>query len=94
MPILRPLVGMDKEEIVAEAVGSGPSDLDHPRSGLLPALHAAPSRDTRAAAPCRAAEQGLPIDEMVARGGSGAAVEDFRSPVLTEMTRRASKKCR
>ena len=44
MPVLRPLVGMDKDEITAEAQRLGTlSDLDHPRPGLLHALHAASS---------------------------------------------------
>ena len=50
LEILRPLVGMDKDEITAEAMRIGTlSDLDHPGSGLLHAVHAAASGDARAA---------------------------------------------
>ena len=41
LPVLRPLVGMDKEEIVAQAERIGSYEiLDRARPGLLPALHA------------------------------------------------------
>ena len=44
LPILRPLVGMDKDEITAEAERIGTlSHLDPSRPGLLHAVHAAPS---------------------------------------------------
>ena len=48
MEILRPLIGMDKDEIVAQRrAPRHVSDLDHSRSGLLPVVHAAPSGDAR-----------------------------------------------
>ena len=51
LPVFRPLIGMDKDEITAEAQRLGTlSDLDHSRPGLLHAVHAAQSRDARAAA--------------------------------------------
>ena len=55
MPVLRPLIGMDKDEITAEAqrLGTYP-DLDHPRSGLLHAVHSAASGDQGARARRRA----------------------------------------
>ena len=85
LEVLRPLVGMDKDEITAEAERLGTlSDLDHSGSGLLPAVHAAASGDAR-----RRREQ---VDARRAGaadrgdGGRGAwprsAVEDFRFPVL------------
>ena len=55
LEVLRPLVGMDKDEITAEAQRIGTlSDLDHPGSGLLHAVHAAASGDARAAGGGRA----------------------------------------
>ena len=46
MPVLRPLVGFDKEEITAEAQRLGTYEsLDRPRRGLLHAVHATVSDD-------------------------------------------------
>ena len=61
MPVLRPLVGMDKDEITAEAqrLGTYP-DLDHPGPGLLHALHAAASGDEGAPRRRRARRSGAP----------------------------------
>ena len=68
LPILRPLVGMDKEEIVAPRPAPRHlPDLDHPGPGLLPAVHAAPPGDACAAGEVEAAEQVLPVEEWVAR---------------------------
>jgi thiamine biosynthesis protein ThiI len=83
LEILRPLVGMDKDEITAEAqrIGTLPisniPDQDccqlftprHPatRARLDRALHA---------------EEALPIDEMVAAAVAGVVVEEFRYPML------------
>ena len=48
LPVFRPLIGMDKEEITAEARAARQlSDLDHSRPGLLHAVHAAQSADAR-----------------------------------------------
>ena len=70
--MLRPLVGMDKEEITAEAqrLGTYP-DLDHSGPGLLHALHAAAPGDARPPREVERAEATLPIDEMVARAVDG-----------------------
>ena len=78
--MLRPLVGMDKDEITAEAqrIGTLPH-LDHSRPGLLHAVHAAPPGHARA--PSRRsmrAEAALPIDEMVdtaVRGAVGGGLQ-------------------
>ena len=84
MPVLRPLVGMDKEEIVAEAerLGSYPISIipDQDCCTLFtprhPATRARPADVARAEAP-------LAIEEMVERAVTAAEVEDFRFPVLT-----------
>ena len=82
LPIFRPLIGMDKEEITAEAlkIGSYPISiipdqdcctLFTPRNPLTRARH----RDIDVA------EQTLPVDEFVGRAVQEAVVEDFRFPV-------------
>jgi tRNA uracil 4-sulfurtransferase len=83
MPILRPLVGMDKDEIASEAerIGTFPISIipDQDCCTLFTPRHPA----TRARLQeVEQAEQALPIEEMVAQAMSGAAVEDFKFPVL------------
>jgi thiamine biosynthesis protein ThiI len=83
MPVLRPLVGMDKEEIVAEAerLGSYPISIipDQDCCTLFTPRHPA----TRARAiDVERAEAGLPIDEIVESAVTAAEVEDFEFPVL------------
>src|SRR4051794_8128313 len=81
--ILRPLVGMDKDEITAEAkrIGTYPISIipDQDCCTLFTPKHPA----TRARlAVVEQAEGALPIDEMVAAAIAATAVEDFRFPVL------------
>jgi thiamine biosynthesis protein ThiI len=83
MEVLRPLVGMDKDEISAEAerIGTFPISImpDQDCCQLFtprhPATHA--SRDE-----VLSAEQALPIDDMVAAAIKVTTVEDFKYPVL------------
>lgn len=81
MPVLRPLVGMDKEEIVAEAQRIGTFEISivpdqdccqlfTPRS---PETHARP-------AIVEYAESKLPIEEMIQSAIAGTVVESFRYP--------------
>ncbi len=83
MPVLRPLVGMDKGEIVAEAerLGSYPISIipDQDCCTLFTPKH--PATRARAAEVARA-EAALPIDEIVEKAVTAAEVEDFRFPVL------------
>lgn len=83
MPVLRPLIGMDKEEIVAEAerLGTYPISIipDQDCCTLFTPKH--PATRARAADVARA-EAALPIDEIVERAVKAAEVEDFRFPVL------------
>jgi thiamine biosynthesis protein ThiI len=84
MEILRPLVGMDKDEISAHAewIGTFPISIipDQDCCTLFTPRHPA----TRARiADVVAAEQALPIDEMVAAAVAAASVEDFHFPVVT-----------
>jgi tRNA uracil 4-sulfurtransferase len=83
MPVLRPLIGMDKEEIVAEAerLGSYPISIipDQDCCTLFTPRHPA----TRArAADVERAEASLAVDEIVQRAVTAAEVEDFQFPVL------------
>ena len=81
LEILRPLVGMDKDEICAQAekIGTYPISIipDQDCCTLFTPRHPA----TRSRVPeLVAVEQTLPVDEMVESAVSGAVVEDFASP--------------
>jgi thiamine biosynthesis protein ThiI len=83
LEILRPLVGMDKDEITAEAqrIGTYPISIipDQDCCTLFTPRHPA----TRARIEdIERAEAALPIDEMVSAAVAAVAVEDFRFPVL------------
>ncbi len=81
LPILRPLVGMDKEEIVAEAVRLGTFEIsivpDQDCCQLFTPKHPA-TRATRVAV--EAAESRLPIETMVAEAADKAEIENFSFP--------------
>jgi thiamine biosynthesis protein ThiI len=88
LPILRPLVGMDKDEIVAqaEAIGSYPISIipDQDCCQLFTPRNPA----TRARlAEVEAAEAALPIDEFVNRAVAGAVVEPFEFPAVPPKAR-------
>jgi len=81
LEILRPLVGMDKDEICAEAerIGTYPISIipDQDCCTLFTPRHPA----TRSRLPdLVAVEQTLSVDEMVESAVAGAVVEDFTSP--------------
>ncbi len=83
LPILRPLVGMDKEEIVAEASRLGTFEIsiepDQDCCQLFTPKHPA----TRAAREAvDEAESRLPIEAMVAEAAAAALVEEFGFPTL------------
>src|SRR4051794_2986736 len=83
LEVLRPLVGMDKDEITAEAKRIGTYGIsiipDQDCCTLFTPKH--PATRARLTA-VEQAEQALPIDEMVAAAVAATAVEDFRFPVL------------
>jgi thiamine biosynthesis protein ThiI len=92
LEILRPLVGMDKDEITAEAVriGSYPISIipDQDCCTLFTPKHPA----TRARLPVvEQAESALPIEDMVAAACAATAVEDFRFPMLESAAPRSAK---
>jgi thiamine biosynthesis protein ThiI len=81
MPILRPLVGMDKEEIVAEAIRIGTYDISIIPDQDCCQLFTPRSPETHARHwQVEAAESKLPIDEMVKAAVDGTATEEFRFP--------------
>ena len=78
LEILRPLVGMDKDEIIAEAkrIGTYPISIipDQDCCTLFTPRHPA----TRARVPIvLQAESALPIEDMVAAASAASVVEDF-----------------
>jgi thiamine biosynthesis protein ThiI len=81
LPVFRPLIGMDKEEITAEAIrlGTYPISIipDQDCCTLFTPKHPA----TRARwIDVERAEAALPMDEIVAAAVASAAVEEFRFP--------------
>jgi tRNA uracil 4-sulfurtransferase len=83
MPVLRPLIGMDKDEITAEAQRLGTYSIsiipDQDCCTLFTPRH--PATKARATDVERA-EATLPVDEIVGRAVAAAAVEDFEFPVV------------
>ncbi|HEY7055530.1 MAG TPA: hypothetical protein VH458_03355, partial [Vicinamibacterales bacterium] len=83
LPILRPLIGMDKDEIVVEAqrLGSYPVSIipDQDCCTLFTPRHPA----TRARVPdVDNAERALEIDEIVRRAAESAVIERFAFPMV------------
>jgi len=83
MPIFRPLVGMDKEEIIAEAQRLGTFDIsivpDQDSCTLFTPRH--PETHARRYA-VDEAEKTLPVDTMIRQAVDGAAVEQLSFPVV------------
>ncbi len=81
MPVLRPLVGMDKDEITAEAqrLGSYPISIipDQDCCTLFTPRHPATKAKPQAV---ERAEADLPLDEIVAQAVAAAEIEHFRFP--------------
>jgi thiamine biosynthesis protein ThiI len=90
LPILRPLIGFDKEEITAEARRIGTYDVsiipDEDCCTLFtpryPATRASP-------AGVEAAEAALDVETLVRQAVDAASLEDFRFPVLRSAVRYA-----
>jgi thiamine biosynthesis protein ThiI len=82
MPVLRPLIGMDKDEIVLEAqrLGTFPISIipDQDCCTLFTPRH--PATKARRF-DVEAAEQALPIDEIVQQAVADAVLETFSFPV-------------
>ncbi len=82
MPVLRPLIGMDKDEITAEAqrLGTYPISIipDQDCCTLFTPRHPATKART---IDVERAEATLSIDEIVGRAVAAATVEDYQFPV-------------
>jgi thiamine biosynthesis protein ThiI len=81
MPVLRPLIGMDKEEIIAEAERLGTYRIsvipDEDCCTLFTPRHPATRAKFR---DVTAAEAKLPIDDMIDAAVAEAAIERFTYP--------------
>jgi thiamine biosynthesis protein ThiI len=83
LPVLRPLIGMDKDEITAEAqrLGTYPISIipDQDCCTLFTPRHPATKARKR---DVLVAEEALAIEEMIAQATEGAVVEHFDFPVI------------
>jgi len=85
LPVFRPLIGMDKEEITAEATKIGTYPISIIPDQDCCTLFTPRNPLTRARlANIEAAEQALPIDELVARAVNDANVEYFEFPAAPQ----------
>jgi thiamine biosynthesis protein ThiI len=81
LPLLRPLIGMDKDEIVAEAQQLGTYPISIIPDQDCCTLFTPRNPMTRAKLhEVEAAELNLPLEELAARAVGEAAVEDFEFP--------------
>jgi thiamine biosynthesis protein ThiI len=81
LPVFRPLIGMDKEEIMAEAARLGTYPVSIIPDQDCCTLFTPRNPLTRAKlAEIEQAEQHLPIDDLVARAVSEASMEAFEFP--------------
>ena len=87
LPVFRPLVGMDKEEITAEAIRLGTYPISIIPDQDCCTLFTPRNPQTKARlAHIEAAETALPIDALVDRAVAEAIVEDFEYPVVGSRT--------
>ena len=83
LPIFRPLIGMDKDEITAEAIRLGTYPISIVPDQDCCTLFTPRNPLTRARLDeIQAAEQALPIDDLVDRAVREAAIEQFEYPVI------------
>ena len=83
LEILRPLVGMDKDEIIAQAERIGTASISIIPDQDCCTLFTPPHPATRARfADVVRADAALPIDAMVASAVAAASLERFRFPML------------
>jgi thiamine biosynthesis protein ThiI len=83
MPVLRPMIGMDKDEITAEAQRLGTYAIsiipDQDCCTLFTPKHPATKART---VDVERAESGMDIDEIVRGAAAAAVMEDFGFPVI------------
>lgn len=83
LPVFRPLIGMDKEEIMTEARALGTYPISIIPDQDCCTLFTPRNPLTRGRLePIEAAERALPIAEMVEKAAASAVVEDFEYPVI------------
>jgi len=83
LPVYRPLIGMDKEEITAQAIQIGTYSISIIPDQDCCTLFTPRNPQTRARlAHIEAAEAALPIDALVDLAVADAVVEDFEYPVI------------
>lgn len=83
LPIYRPLIGMDKDEITAQAIALGTYPISIIPDQDCCTLFTPRNPQTRAKlSAIEAAEQALPIDELVDRAVQDAVTENFQYPVV------------
>jgi thiamine biosynthesis protein ThiI len=81
LPLFRPLIGFDKDEITAEAIKLGTYPISIIPDQDCCTLFTPRNPQTRAKlAEIEAAEQALPIEELVERAVREAVIEDFSFP--------------
>jgi thiamine biosynthesis protein ThiI len=87
LPIFRPLIGMDKEEITAQAIaiGSYPISIIPDQDCCTLFTPRNPLTKSRLAQ-IEVAETALPIEALVDRAVADAVVEDFNFPVIGSKT--------
>ena len=86
LPLFRPLIGMDKDEITAEAQRLGTYPISIIPDQDCCTLFTPRNPQTRARlADIEAAEQALQIDELVGRAVREAAVEDVEFPIRSDV---------
>ena len=89
LPVFRPLIGMDKEEITAEAIRLGTYPISIIPDQDCCTLFTPRNPQTRArAAEIEAAEAQLPITEMVETAAREAVLEEFDYPVVASRVTR------
>jgi thiamine biosynthesis protein ThiI len=85
LPLFRPLIGMDKDEIMAEAMRLGTYPISIIPDQDCCTLFTPRNPLTRARlADVEAAERALPVDEIVERAVAAAVVEEFSYPASVE----------
>ena len=88
LPVFRPLIGMDKDEITAEAQALGSYPISIIPDQDCCTLFTPRNPRTRGRLPeIEAVERGLRIDELVDGAVAEAAVEEFEFPVVGSKTR-------
>jgi len=81
LPLFRPLIGMDKDEITAEAQRIGTYPISIVPDQDCCTLFTPRNPQTRARlAEIETAERALPIEDLVARAVDAAVVEEFHFP--------------